>query len=466
MHAPRSSLAVAVALLIFLVAPAVAEDHSDYVEGPFETGPEVTETCLMCHEDDAAEVMDTTHWTWSSTQQWEGSGGAQQRGKANTFNNFCIAVSSNWPRCTSCHAGYGWKDASFDFGVPTGVDCLVCHDRTGTYRKAPAGAGSPADDVDLLAVARSVGGPPTLQNCGACHFYGGGGDHVKHGDLDSSLVGASREYDVHMSTEGAGFLCQDCHVTDDHVVRGNAFAVSPGHSNPIGCVDCHDTEPHEGSYLNAHQRVACQTCHIPAFAKGLPTKIHWDWSVAGQDLPPEPDQYGLPTYAKKKGRFTWAKNVRPTYAWYGGSAEVYSMGETVDPSQPVLLTSPSGSKDDPDSRIHPFKVHEGRQIYDSQRDVLVVPKLYGPDGYWSTFDWDRAAELGMASVDEPYSGEYGFVDTKMYWRLNHMVVPGELALQCRDCHGPGDHMDWQALGYGDDPIRLRRAEKRQQQEES
>ncbi len=49
-----------------------------------------------------------------------------------TLNNFCISIHSNEPRCASCHVGYGWKDASFDFSSEEKVDCLVCHDRTGT----------------------------------------------------------------------------------------------------------------------------------------------------------------------------------------------------------------------------------------------------------------------------------------------------------------------------------------------
>ncbi len=108
-------------------------------------------------------------------------------GKQDIINNFCIATSSNWPRCTSCHIGYGWKDASFDFEDPTNIDCLVCHDQTGTYKKSPTGAGMPEENVDLLKVAQSVG-PTKKENCGACHFNGGGGTGVKHGDLDESLL--------------------------------------------------------------------------------------------------------------------------------------------------------------------------------------------------------------------------------------------------------------------------------------
>src|SRR6056297_1283488 len=136
---PRAGMVSAIVILAFLAAPVLAEDHSEYIEGPFESGPEVTETCLFCH-DDAEEVMETTHWNWGRPRDGEEG---EVHGKINAFNNFCIAVSSNWARCTSCHAGYGWKDASFDFDDPNAVDCLVCHDRSGTYRKDPAGAGAP-----------------------------------------------------------------------------------------------------------------------------------------------------------------------------------------------------------------------------------------------------------------------------------------------------------------------------------
>jgi cytochrome c peroxidase len=54
-----------------------------------------------------------------------------------------MSIISNEARCTSCHAGYGWKDATFDFTDMTKIDCLVCHDTTGTYKKIPTAAGMP-----------------------------------------------------------------------------------------------------------------------------------------------------------------------------------------------------------------------------------------------------------------------------------------------------------------------------------
>jgi hypothetical protein len=105
--------------------------------------------------------MATSHWTWLSEKPMTFPGKEKPIafGKRNAFNNYCIHLTSNWPRCTSCHIGYGWEDDSFDFSDEKNVDCLVCHDRTSTYKKSPAGAGYPDESVDLLTVAQNVGEP-------------------------------------------------------------------------------------------------------------------------------------------------------------------------------------------------------------------------------------------------------------------------------------------------------------------
>lgn len=113
------------------VGLAQAKDHSKVMKGPFKTGPEVTKACLEWHQDEAHDFMKTVHWTWNSRQKVEGKG-EFNLDKSNAVNNFCISLPGNEPRCTSSHAGYGWKDQSFDFNQPENIDCLVCHDTTGT----------------------------------------------------------------------------------------------------------------------------------------------------------------------------------------------------------------------------------------------------------------------------------------------------------------------------------------------
>ena len=41
-------------------------DHTDLLQGPYETGQEVTEACLECHEDAGHEMIETVHWKWES----------------------------------------------------------------------------------------------------------------------------------------------------------------------------------------------------------------------------------------------------------------------------------------------------------------------------------------------------------------------------------------------------------------
>lgn len=464
----RTSAAVLAAALVLTAGAArAATDHAELVKGPFATGPDVTRACLACHAAQAADFMKTTHWTWSSRQVVGGK--PQALGKVNAVNNFCIALPSNEPRCTSCHAGYGWKDASFDFSVAANVDCLVCHDTTGTYRKFPTGAGHPAYEekefppgsgkkwpaVDLEKVARSVG-KPGRGSCGACHFYGGGGDHVKHGDLDSSLVKPTRDMDVHMASDGANMSCTSCHRTQEHAIPGKALGVTvAGSGRTLDCTGCHAGTPHwKDAVLNRHaSAIACQACHIPTFARTLATAVWWDWSAAGQDRPTTKDAEGNTTYDRQKGAFRWARNVEPVYRWFDGSVDRVVLGERIDPTRTVHLNAPVGKRGDGRSRITPFKVMTGKQPYDAENRTVAVPHLFGKGGYWQTFDWTSAIADGMKASGLPFSGKVGWIETDMYWKVNHMVVPKEKALRCDACHGEKGRMDWKSLGYAGDPAR-------------
>ncbi|WP_092345490.1 tetrathionate reductase family octaheme c-type cytochrome [Desulfuromusa kysingii] len=441
-------------VLLLWASLAGATDHA-FIKGPINSGPEATKVCLKCHADAATQIMHTSHWTWDVEQVIDGK--KVKRGKADSINNFCVAVRSNEPRCTSCHIGYGWKDGNFDFSNEGNVDCLVCHDTTGTYKKAPTAAGFPAEEVDLTYVARNVG-ESSRQSCGSCHFFGGGGDAVKHGDLDSSLDYPSANIDVHMDADGNDFTCASCHETEDHNILGHAMVVTPKGEQHIGCIGCHGDDVHGEWVLDMHANtVACQTCHIPAFAKEVPTKTSWDWSTAGQDIKGEKDAYGKPTYAKKKGTFTWGKNIIPEYTWYNGSAGAYQLGDKLNPDEVTLLNYPLGNIKDKTAKIYPFKVHTGKQIYDTKNMYLITPQVFGGKGdknaYWKTFDWEKASISGMKASGLDYSGEYGFAPTKMYWRINHMVAPKDQALGCLDCHSSNGRLDWKALGYKGDPLK-------------
>lgn len=429
--------------------------HREIIQGPFETPQDVTKRCIECHEDVADDFIHTRHWNWAGDPFNVPGHGDIRVGKINLINNYCIALPSNYPRCTSCHPGYGWKDRNFDFSNKENIDCLVCHEQTGTYKKTPAGAGMPAPGTDLVAVAQSVG-LTTKTNCGACHFNGGGGTGIKHGDMDSTLLHADRKLDVHMG--GLGYECSACHNTVNHKISGASHGSMAEGVNHIYCTDCHDNAQkpiHKDARITPHlDHVACETCHIPTFARKMPTKVWWDWSTAGM-RENEKDADGLETYSKMKGDFKWASNVVPDYEWYAGSAQYNLPGDRFEPdAEVVALNTLNGSINDPAAKIYPFKVMRGKQIYDTKNHYMIIPKLFGEGGYWKTYDWNAASELGMKEVGLDYSGSYGFIETKMYWPINHMVAPKEDALPCEACHtAQGGRLDWKALGYQGDPAK-------------
>jgi len=430
----------------FMPKRAAHVDHKDLYKGEFTTGPEVTAACLECHEDAGDQVLHTAHWRWESKAvEVEGREGLISTGKKNTINNFCIGIQGNWAKCTSCHAGYGWEDENFDFENPGNIDCLACHDNSGTYVKGLAGV--PVEGVDLMAAAKSVA-VPTRENCGGCHFRGGGGNAVKHGDLDESLYYPSGEIDVHMGRYD--FLCVDCHQTEDHVIGGRSISVSVDNENQIACTDCHNPKLHVDARINAHtDTLACQTCHIPEVAVKQATKTHWDWSTAGNDEIEEDVHH----YLKIKGTFIYQRNLQPEYRWYNGLADRYLLGDPVSSEGATPLNKPKGDIRDPDARIWPFKIHHAKQPYDADLNYLLQPVTSGEGGFWNEFKWDQALRLGADVTGLPYSGEYGFAETDMFWPQTHMVAPKNRALQCQVCHAEDGRMDWKALGYDGDPIK-------------
>lgn len=423
-------------------------DHKDIVKGDFKTPQEVTQACLECHPAEASEVMQTTHWTWQSKPfdvPWRDE--PVTIGKYNQINNFCIGSQGNAKKCMTCHAGYDWPDyGAYDFDNALNLDCLVCHADTALYAKGEYG--NPSEGVDLLAAAKSVRAP-TRENCGQCHFDGGGGNGVKHGDLDESLYFPSPDLDVHMGAQD--FQCIACHRTQNHNIKGRLVAdnyqIDP--AEQVACTDCHPAAPHTDERINDHSAsVACQTCHVPALALSDPTKMYWDWSTAGQDRPE--DHY---TYLKIKGSFVYARDIPPSYAWFNGNLDYrYILGDKIDPSKPTILNDPAGDINDPTAKIFPFKIHVARQPYDKIYNYLLQPITAGEDGYWTNFDWDNAFRLAEARMGLKYSGEYGFAETWMYWPSTHMVQPKEQALQCAACHSPEGRLDWKALGYPGDPM--------------
>ena len=472
-------------------APSGAYDPAGLHKGYFTENPYTgTSQCLYCHGRSGDDVMKTAHWKWEGTvtgiKGFEGT----THGKKDLINNFCLAVPTNEGRCAQCHIGYGWGDKNFDFSNPKNIDCLACHDQTGTYKKVqtptatqPIVGGPDMTAEALLKVAQSVGmngGVPPRSTCVFCHARAGGDDNVKHGDISTRMGFAkvtdpaadpakylNRSEDVHMgydpvAKKGGDMKCVACHQVKkdasgnliDHGIGGFMY-----HSSDEGvmkdCADCHGaaTSIHVGTsvenLVRTHDRLACQVCHIPTFSRKVATYVDWRWGAAGLDARPvscaaSPTGVAADgvtqrtTYVKNKGCFTWGTNVRPSLRYYDGKWNRMIVGFNDKwTTQPVDLGSPSATYRDATAKIYPFKKMTGNQVADRNNKTMMVPHLYGtatgPNPYWGKFDW--AASLTDAANYLPaynagaqvFTGAFEFVDTVMLLKVDHEVAPKEQA---------------------------------------
>ncbi|MDY6822306.1 MAG: tetrathionate reductase family octaheme c-type cytochrome [Thermodesulfobacteriota bacterium] len=432
-------------------------NHSDHdaLKKKFTSGEQITKACLSCHSEAASQFHKTIHWTWLAEDEAAG----KTYGKAgDSVNNFCISANAMEDKgCLKCHTAWNKK------GTKGAVNCLKCHNTSNfNFEEAFADIKVFSEDGDPetneiityiqneMITALGQVNFPARKNCGECHFKGGGGDGVKHGDLDTSLTKPNKRLDVHMGIDGENFSCTRCHTTTKHHIAGRIYTnpavaekkslIEDDLAPKITCVSCHSSEPHKTeSKMNDHtDKVSCQACHIPTYARVNPTKMEWDWSTAGKlkDGKPyhEEGPFGKSTYKSIKGDFRWDKNVTPEYFWFDGSLSSTTARDPIDPSKPVRVSHPTGHKDDPDSRIFPFKIHLGNQPYDKVNKTLLAPLLSGKKGYWTTFDMDEAIALGNKTLNIPFSGEYDYVKTTYAFPITHMVAPKENAVHCTECH--------------------------------
>ncbi|MBL6933418.1 MAG: tetrathionate reductase family octaheme c-type cytochrome [Rhodospirillales bacterium] len=447
-------------------------DHSRFevLNKKFRKVSNITKVCLSCHNEGGKQIHKTKHWSWEFTNPDT----QQQLGARHIINNFFMSTASNEASCSHCHIGSGWKGNKFNFKSETNVDCLTCHDTTGKYafkkfhtargnctvchEEIPETPGDKKHKTNLTEIALNVG-PTSRRTCGSCHFMGGGGVNVKHGDLGPSLTQPTFQLDVHMDAEGLNFSCTSCHSTDQHAVRGSRYESEandisgitvPSNRDPrrSSCVSCHGDRPMENEKLNDHtDKIACQTCHIPSIARGgHATKTRWDWSTSGKlDDSGKPfvkrDEQGNVIYSTEKGDSSWAENLKPEYIWSSGTALYTLLDDKIDPNKPVPINAFLGNPEDSRSRITPIKKMRSKQPYDAEKNSLVAVNLFAlnrfandKNAYWRTLDWERAIAKGMKKAGKEFSGKVGFVETEMLWPVNHMVAPAKNALECVECH--------------------------------
>jgi hypothetical protein len=458
--------ALVLGVILVRAAPARAGEKPTYAHQEYFEHYEGTATCLECHEDAAEAFFHSQHYQWQGEAPAIANAEGQRLGKRNTMNDFCTFPMISWignvtnpdgevlaQGCSKCHAGLGKQpEADMSREQLENIDCLICHasgyrrdlyqSEQGEWEWRPI---LWKNQQGLDSVAKRISLPQRAM-CLRCHAGAGGGPNYKRGDIEYALSDCEPDFDVHMASSGNNMQCVDCHAGQDHRVRGRGADLSgtDDPSRPLGCdtAECHGPTPHAAKVLNHHaQKVYCTVCHIPAFAKADRTDMERDWS--------------RPAYhedAKKySATITFGQNVQPVYAWFQGKTHHQLMGEPVirrdDGTVGIML--PEGERKDKNARLYAFKLHRGKlPVLKSKQWLLPL----AVEEFFADGDLEKAineAAEKTYGIEEP---QVEWVPTVRYMGIFHEVAPAARALQCLDCHAPQGRLDWQALGYKQDPL--------------
>ena len=146
-------------------------------------------------KDAASDLMKTSHWTWESSRSAcpGARNSGQSIGRTSQINNFCIGAQGNENKLPPAMRATDGRA-----GVPNSRntrtwDCLACHAEPGAVRQ---GCGATRRRRWTLLAAAEACAPPRARTAAKCHFDGGGGNGVKHGDLDQNLYFPGRSLDV------------------------------------------------------------------------------------------------------------------------------------------------------------------------------------------------------------------------------------------------------------------------------
>jgi hypothetical protein len=420
--------------------------------------------CIGCHPGAAADMQQSTHYQWLGEAPEMVNGAGLPQGKlTNALNSYCINIKGNWSGCGVCHVGRGKRPDDPSAGSEN-IDCPVCHSEEYAKARVRLADGSMGVPTPTDSMVRNLH-LPTRTTCLLCHAKAGGGDAVKRGDLSlATATNANASFDVHMNTSGNDLSCQSCHVFRNHRVIGKGSDLRAtddiSRGSEIKCTSCHTGKDTRGGHGSTSKigdhvaRVACQTCHIPTYAK-VATEVLRDWrrhtdgSLADGASGP-----GHPWTEK-------AANLVPSYLFWNRSSDNALLGDeasrTYDPARGTYPTSrPLGAVDDNSygSKLYPFKYKIAFQPKTKTSDQLIA--LDTGEYLKRSGNVETAIDLGLEAMG--LSGEsYTWEKTDTFQLLNHGVAPKDQALACSACHGTTARMDLKGkLGYAlkADPSRV------------
>jgi len=411
-----------------------------------------SETCLQCHTTQAHEVHASVMYQWEGATPDMTSGPNLQGKISGAVNSYCVSILGNWDVCGNCHVGLGEPPTPEATSEQlSNIDCMICH-QDAYRRKKVDGRFVPNEEAMTITMdqaARTVH-PPGRYNCLQCHAKAGGGDAVKRGDLTMAQISTTdRNFDVHMATTGANMRCQECHTFTDHKVAGKGSDLRPTDSaDQLECSDCHSNmttnDGHEGDYVERHiTRVACQTCHIPIYAKDASdspsseaTETHRTWLTTHSTAPPF-----HPALSKDN-------DLIPEYRFWNRKSSNYLLHDAavIDPMTGRYPTSrPLGDVADNQAKLYAFKYKTAEQPFAHDQSKLIA---LDTSVFFATGDPIAATEQGLVNMGLSENEPYSWVETDTFQMLNHQVSTSGAALECNDCHGSTQRMDLQGeLGY-------------------
>ncbi len=434
--------------------------------------------CLMCHQDAYKRFPDWTSNGYGFTDLIllnmadDGSGGLIEADGAELVRTGFAGIPDVDP-----------VTQDFQF-LPAGSDTL------------PADVPMPPMTLTTLEAAQTVH-RTTRKSCLNCHAGAAGANGAKRGDLSKENEAPSVAIDMHMSPSGADLTCADCHGENlpdgtGHRVRGRGLDLRPNDTpDRFSCENsgCHSDRPHgdysstSGSSKDKHaQKIACQTCHIPSYAKAdVGTEVARDW------------QDPHPSASACNGRGGWlpredkgglgSASLIPSYAWFDGTSEIYYLGESLNgvPTVPLdasvaasfvgdyqagdpayVIGMPNGDVDSTSlgTKLYPMKEHWGKLARNDADNTLVGHSTFE---FFRTGSFCRAVAVGLG-IDEVNAAESKVCDglpgdmempsstsavpVHTYQTINHGVETSDNALGCNDCHGNSARMDLMGdLGY-------------------
>jgi hypothetical protein len=425
-------------------------------------------TCLTCHRTQSAAMYQGVHYQWMASGAKMTTGPASQ-GKmdsltgSSALNAYCINILGGWTACGACHAGTGAKPVATSNPTDaqlSSIDCLMCHKNTtiatpyARTRNATTGLFEPNAGIDMNNVLRTAV-KPVRANCLGCHAKAGGGDAVKRGDIAlASGTTADSLYDVHMATSRGNLSCQSCHTYTNHKVSGRGSDLRPLDSTTaLTCssTTCHPTKNsitsgHSTADTNHHiGRVACQTCHLPKYAKNANDTAVTEATETNRTW--EANEWNT-TLLRYEPLPTKANDLMPKYAFWNGTSWGNNLTDAavIDPVTGYYkISRPNGAINDPaGTKLYPFKYKTAQQPYD-----ITISKLIGLNTatFFATGNYNQAVLDGLANMGRT-GDAWTTVTTDEYQVLNHQIPPATgNVLTCADCHKNTTRMNLPAMGY-------------------